>query len=147
MTERIHASYCVANRGGVCQCQTFQQTRAETRDGGEMSKERLHEDDESQPQKGAKQKGLPGVHENAKTYPDVDMAMQHLAELLDQKNQVEADFEEHRDRVMTLLKKHKVPGCSYVAHGVMVGEKVADAKLYVKKLTAPKKKDAKTEAA
>jgi len=103
--------------------------------------EPLREDPESQPFKGGRrsQHAIPGVREHVQQFPDIDDAMKQLADDDDAMNDAKAAFEKQRDIVQGLLQKHKVPGLAYSAHGVMVGERHPETKLFVKRLKSPAK--------
>jgi hypothetical protein len=95
----------------------------------------LPEDPESQPRKGGKrgrQTELPGVFENAKTYPSIERAMGELSAAMRDYAAAGKVCNDLHGKIKTLMIEHHVP--TYVVHDLVCTVDPGEPKLKVKRL-------------
>ncbi len=84
----------------------------------------------------ARQKEIPGVFDNVKTFPDLERAMKGLLDLREEFGELGTSISKKRTQIQTIMKSHDVT--SYVACGLKVEIKPGEEQLQISKIKPPK---------
>jgi hypothetical protein len=99
--------------------------------------EPLREDPESQPHKGSgKQKAMPGVFENVKTYPKLEEKMGELSDAMERYAAAGKVCHEKRTEIKAVMLDRDIT--MYSSHGLIVDVDQGEPELHVTRIKEPK---------